>query len=297
MTRAPAAGLARVDRGEQVVDALLAEAVDPQVVASLAQAVEIAAVLHEAALHQQIRDRFAEAVDVHRAAADEVFEQAEALRRALAVRAAVRRLALGARDGRAADGARLRHVKALLFARALAEHGPDHLRDDVAGALDDDGVADAHVLQVDNVFVVQRRELHRRAADHHGLEHRERVERAGAADVHVDPEELRRRLRRRELVGDGPARLAADGAHLPLHRQVVDLDDDAVDLVVERVALLDPALRERGDLIERLEALDVGVDAEAERLQPLQHVPVRRRVAAVVLPAELVPERRAGARR
>ena len=97
-------------------------------------------------------------------------------------------------------------------------------------------------------------------------------------------------LRGRELVGDGPARLAADGAHLPLEREVIDLDDDAVDLVVERVALLDPALAERGDLVERLEALDVGVDAEAELLQPLQDVPVRLRLAAAVVPAELVPE-------
>ena len=38
--------------------------------------------------------------------------------------------------------------------------GPDDLRDDVAGALDDHRVADADVLAADVVLVVQRRQLH-----------------------------------------------------------------------------------------------------------------------------------------
>ena len=60
--------------------------------------------------------------------------------------------------------------------RPLVDHHVDHLRDDVAGALDDDGVADAdiaalaHLLAVaadalDVVLVVQRDVLHDDAAD------------------------------------------------------------------------------------------------------------------------------------
>ena len=106
------AGLARLDGGEEAVDALLAEAIDlEQVGAALVQAIEVAAVADEAALHEQVGERFAEAVDIHGAAADEVLEQAEALGGALAVGAAVRGLALGVDDGRAADGAVLRHVE------------------------------------------------------------------------------------------------------------------------------------------------------------------------------------------
>ena len=62
--------------------------------------------------------------------------------------------------------------------RALLEDDVDDLRDHVAGALDDDGVADADVLAVadrltviadagDVVLVVQRRVLHHDAADCH----------------------------------------------------------------------------------------------------------------------------------
>ena len=166
MTRASGRGLARFDRREQAVDALLAEAIDlEEVVAALVEAVEVAAVADEAALHEEVGDRFAEAVDVHGAAADEVLEQAEALRGALAVGAVVRGLALAVDDGRLADGAVLRHVEAARVLRAAAEDGADDLRDDVAGALDDDGIADADVLEVDDGLVVQRGELDGGAAD------------------------------------------------------------------------------------------------------------------------------------
>ena len=53
-----------------------------------------------------------------------------------------------------------------------------------------DGVADAHVLAPDLVLVVQRRVGHRDAADEHRLEPRDRRDRAGAADLHADVEEL-----------------------------------------------------------------------------------------------------------
>ena len=77
--------------------------------------------------------------------------------------------------------------------RPLVDHHVDHLRDNVAGALDDDGVADADIAAVaqgfaatadalDVVLVVQRGVLHHHAADADRLELRRRRERAGAAD-------------------------------------------------------------------------------------------------------------------
>ena len=68
----------------------------------------------------------------------------------------------------------------------MLEHGADDLRDDVAGALDDDGITDADILEVDNVLVVERGELDGDAGNLHGLEHGEGVERAGATDVDTD---------------------------------------------------------------------------------------------------------------
>ena len=69
------------------------------------------------------------------------------------------------------------------------------------------------------------------------LQHCEGVEAAGAADVDLNGVELRGGLGGRELVGDGPARLAADDAHRALQGELIDLDDEAVDLVVEGLAV------------------------------------------------------------
>ena len=109
----------------------------------------------------------------------------------------------------------------------------DDLRDHVAGPHHDDLVADPHVLAGQVLLVVEGRGGDGDAADVDRLEHREGHQVAGAADVPDDVVQLRRRRRRRELPGDRPARLAADHAQLAPERPLVDLDDDAVDLVVE----------------------------------------------------------------
>ncbi len=67
-----------------------------------------------------------------------------------------------------------------------------------------------HVLAADLVLVVQRRVGDGRAADEHRRQPRDRRDRAGAADLHVDARAPRRHLLRRKLVRDRPARLARD---------------------------------------------------------------------------------------
>ena len=139
------------------------------------------------ALQQLVGQRLAQALDVHGAAAGEVREQAEDLGRAGAVGAvASSPRPRGRTTGVAADRALGRHLEDLLLARALAQHRPDDLRDDLAGALDDHGVADADVLAPDVVLVVQRRQLHRGVRDDDRLEHGEGVQAARAADVDLD---------------------------------------------------------------------------------------------------------------
>ena len=59
-------------------------------------------------------------------------------------------------------------------APAPLQHRRHDLGDDLAGALDDDRVAHAHVLAADVVLVVQRGQLHHHAADLHRLEHARR---------------------------------------------------------------------------------------------------------------------------
>ena len=113
----------------------------------------------------------------------------------------------------------------------------DHLRDDVAGALHDHRVADPDVLGLDVVLVVQGRARHHDAADGHRLELGDRRQRAGAADLDGDPAHHGLGLLGRELVGDRPARRAADEAEPALLVEPVDLDDHAVDVVGQLEAL------------------------------------------------------------
>ena len=122
--------------------------------------------------------------------------------------------------------------------RPHREHGTDDLGDHVAGLAHDHGVARPHVLGPHLVLVVQRGDADRRPADEDRLEHGERRRPAGAPDRHLDVAQHGRALLRRELVGDRPARRPGRDAEPLALVDVVDLDDDAVDLVAEVVAVL-----------------------------------------------------------
>ena len=118
------------------------------------------------------------------------------------------------------------------------ENRADHFGNHVAGTPHDHRIADADVLAAHFVFVVQRRVRDRRAADEHRREPRNRRDRAGAADLHVDREQLRERFLRGEFVRERKARRARHEAELVLLVAPVDLVDDAVDVVRQAVALL-----------------------------------------------------------
>ncbi len=105
---------------------------------------------------------------------------------------------------------------------------------DVARPAQHDGVADAHVLALQFLDVVERRVGDRRSAHEHGIESRHRRQRAGAADLPFDRANPRHLLVCGKLVRERPARRARDESEFPLQVQRVDLVDDAVDLVAER---------------------------------------------------------------
>ena len=155
--------------------------------------------------------------------------------------------------------------------RPLLDHDAEHLRDDVAGALDAHGVADPHVLAGDLVLVVERRIGDDDAADGHRLEPRHRGQRPGAADLDVDAVQDRGRLLGRELVRRRPARAARDEAEPLLQVEPVDLVDDAVDVVAERRAAgLDVAI-DREHLLDRTREPGERIDAKAAALEPFEH--------------------------
>ena len=128
-----------------------------------------------------------------------------------------------------------RHAEVRHVALARARHARHDFRDDVAGAAHDHVVADANALSAHLEQVVQRRVRDRRSADEDRLELGDRRQLAGAADLDLDRVEARRLLLRRVLLRHRPARLARLEAEPLLQGAVVDLVDDAVDLVRQRV--------------------------------------------------------------
>ena len=152
---------------------------------SSAQAVVVGRRAHQAGLLELGDLLLAEPVDVHRAARDEVLEQLPAALGAVAVRALGEDLPLELDRLGVAERAvlgRPRDRRALLVLDDV-RRGREDLRDDVAGAQDDDVVARADVLAGDVLLVVQRRQLDGHAADVDGLELGERVQVAELADV------------------------------------------------------------------------------------------------------------------
>ncbi len=160
------------------------------------------------------------------------------------------------------------------LAVVVPERRPHHLRDDVAGALHDDVVAGADLLALDVVFVVQRSPFDCDPADRHRREHRERREHSGTPHVDLDREQPRDRRGGRELEGDRPAGVVGDLAQVALQRDVVDLHDHAVDVVVDLAAALDPGGALGHHLLDRLVTSRRGVHAKALLAQPVERLPV-----------------------
>ena len=136
------------------------------------------------------------------------------------------------------DGAMVGEVEGLAALGRSRRHDLDDLRDHVAGALDDDRVADAHVLARDLVRVVQRGARDHDAADGDRLAARPpaSARRCGRPGSMIASSTVVGLLGR-ELVGDRPARRAADEAQPLLPVEAVDLVDHAVDVVGQRGAL------------------------------------------------------------
>ena len=161
----------------------------------------------------------------------------------------------------------------------------DHLRDlgdHVAAALDLHPVADLHAQALDLVHVVQGGVADGRAADGNRRQHRHRREFPGASDLHANVFELGDAGARGVLVGDRPARSFAGEAELVLQGGAVDFDDDAVDLVGQRVALGFPLLDEGPDFVHGMNQLAVRVDFESGGFEGVQRFPVAVEVGAAV---------------
>ena len=164
-------------------------------------------------------------------------------------------------------------------ARALLGHAED-LRDDLAGLLDQHAIAaaEAEPLRPDPscgptraTTVVPDTSTGSSIGD--------RRDRAGAADVRLEVAQDRRDLARRELVGDRPARKLRRRAERGALREVVDLDDEAVDLVRQLVALVLPLMHRSDQRVPVARRCVVRRDRQAEPADVVERREVAARVA------------------
>ncbi len=218
---------------------------------------------------------FAQALDVERSAADEMLEALDPLRRA--------DQAAGAADvDLALLGDRLAPALGAMvgedIGRALLAAGQilDHLRDDVAGALDLDPVADAQAEPGDLVAVVQGDVGDDHPADADRLQPSDRGQLAGPADLDVDRLERGLGALGGEFVGHPPARRAADRPEPVLPVEPIDLIDDPVDVVGKvRPRRLDARILIE-HLVDRFAAGHQLADREAQAVDRLHRGKVKR---------------------
>ncbi len=114
------------------------------------------------------------------------------------------------------------------------------------------------------------------AADRDRLELGEGGERAGAADVDLDRLHNRHRPLGGKLVRDRPAGRARDESEPLLQRKIVDLVDDAVDVVAERGALSLDRVVVREHLGGRMAELGQRVGRQAEAAHGFDGAELRR---------------------
>ena len=254
----------------------------------LRQAVEAGQGADEALLPEDADRLLADTVDV--GDGRPVDQRLETAGRTRAVRAAVHRLALRLDDLRAAERAMRRHSEFLRPA-PMRSRGPDDLGNDVARALDDDVVALADPFAVDVLLVVQRRARDGDAPDLDGLHDRPGIQRTGPPHPDADLEQTSDRRQRRPFVRARPTRTRMQHAEPALLVERVDLDHDAVDLVVELQPPLLPLDTGRGHVVDRLEPLGVRVGAQAVLAQPLEHRKLRLELDAIAATGSVDPDR------
>ena len=229
---------------------------------------------HHLAVHELAHHGLPEVLDVHGAPRAEVQQPLLQLGRAGGVGAAPDGLALGAIGLGPAGRALGRHLEGMGAGRPFRLDHLDHVGDHIARALDQHRVAHADIFLPDLVLVVEARPADRHPGQLHRLEQRRRSEGPRLPDVDLDLEHPGRGLARRELEGDGPARVVRRRAQPPLLFQRVHLHHHAVGVVAEAVALGFQGPAEVQDGFQIPAAAGFRIGPEAGGLEPFERLPV-----------------------
>ena len=176
---------------------------------------------------------------------------------------------LGGGQGGPAGGAGVRHDEDALGAVPDLQDGGHDLGDDVPGLAQDHQVPDAHPLAGHLGGVVQGGPRHRGPGHADRLHNAERGDPAGTAHLDVNVQQPGTDLLGRVLVGGGPARHPGGVPHTVLEGAGVHLEDNAVDLVEEVVAVVGVAGDKRLPLLAPPDEPVVGGGGQAPGRQEL----------------------------
>ena len=124
-----------------------------------------------------------------------------------------------------------RYLHRLFLARALVAHNSQHLGDNLSSFVNNNPVANANILSLDEILVMQRGSANDAAAEPHRRQHSRRRKHTRAAYAPVDILQRSFRLFRRIFKGDGPAWVLAGGAQGFLLLHSIDLNDCAISIV------------------------------------------------------------------
>ena len=129
------------------------------------------------------------------------------------------------------------HHEGSLRAITRLQHRAEHLGDYIARLAQKDHVTNQDALAFNLVRVVQRGHCHGRAGYLDRLHHREGSDATRASHIDLDVQKASAHHLGRVLEGDGPTRCARGLPELHLQIEAVDLDHDAIDLVLDVVAM------------------------------------------------------------
>ena len=267
------------DRLDQVLGRQLREPLEAEELVD-GQREQVGEVDHEAGFEELRDDLLAEAVDVHLVPRCEELDRTEPLGRAAdPVRAHEDHPALLAHELRLARRARGRWRDQVARRR---DRDVQDLRNDLASLLDGDAIADPQAQAGDLVPVVNRRPRDGRPRDVDRIEDRDRGHGTRAPDIELDLAQDGGDLARRKLVRDRPARKLGGRPEGGALRKIVDLHDESIDLVRQRIA----AVRPRVNLLDQLlPALRPGVlrrGRDPELLDERERCGVSARVALAI---------------
>src|SRR5215470_651358 len=197
------------------------------------------------------------------------------LGRAICVNTTMISLTLGAHNMSAAYRTTLGHLERPLPARViLVLHHADHLRNDVAAALHLHPVPNLHSQPLDLIHVVQRGPTDSCAPNRDRLEPCHRRQLSCTSHLGDNVFDLGYGASCCVLVGDRPAWSLPRVPQFFLQACAVNLNDDAIDLIGQALALTFPLLNKRPHAIDILYHLACGVHLETDLLEYIQSLRV-----------------------